>query len=1031
MTEEIKYRLADCTLVEALVNNWVAWSYVISPAAASLHLLHYQLKTMQDYLRDPELHVRACGNPELTGGPFINIPAERASEVRELLAQTEQRQGANLEFARAITEFQNLLVAEAGGQSLEPFYERLPEALRGYVELLYDYYSRPLVRFVEGLLYQSDYYNQNLQSLRISQLVNDNARAFFLSTPRLPQPGQIDWKVPFADPPVDELFKLDIAPQPLCKIRELLGLNGSDEQTLLSFLTAQSSGPPERWLGSGVRLRYFGHACVLVEWNGVSILTDPFIGIMPLEGGIERLSFRDLPPEIDYVLITHNHSDHFVLETLLRLRHRIGSLVVPKSYGLLYGDISLKLMAQSLGFKRVVELETMESIALPEGEIIAIPFFGEHGDLAHGKSGFVVRAGHERIMFGADSNCLDRRVYENVRRHLGPIETVFLGTECVGAPLTWSYGPLFPVPPRRSHVQSRRQHGCDAQAALKILETVGARRFYNYGMGLEPWLEQILALGLSDDSLQIRESDALLAKARGRGLLVAERLYGCRDIYLEPETVSRRTPKLSGGTNESVAEDSSRNFKLEDELEDATLSDAQQQFWRLSKTFDGGFPCNVAASLKITGPLRAEHLKSALEDVWNRHPVLHSRFVEAGGKLTKVFEREATPHWQLVDLESLPESEREAEASTLVQDEAVRPFALEHELLFRTILVRLTPQEHVLLLTLHRMICDGPSLRVLGRQLASAYEAFSTGRQPAPVHAAMQDTDSSWQRRPQLDGEGFGKQLAYWNQQLDGLVSSLDLPVRRARPLRRDVQKRALESLIVPAGLSENLQELSERHNCSLETILVAAFEAFLHRLTGQDQLSIGTLVANRSLPGTEESVGPLANILVLRTDLSGDPDFLTLLARVRQVIATASAHQDVLFEQLAASFRRAPDSEKTALFQAGFIFDCALMPPLARGGLTWNLREIERGMPGHDLSLFMHMEGSQLDAALEYDAELFDAAAIRTMLEQLVNLLHGVARNEKCPLAELPLNEMASESYLNGSPGALATNDAEDQFIF
>jgi non-ribosomal peptide synthetase component F len=223
---------------------------------------------------------------------------------------------------------------------------------------------------------------------------------------------------------------------------------------------------------------------------------------------------------------------------------------------------------------------------------------------------------------------------------------------------------------------------------------------------------------------------------------------------------------------------------------------------------------------------------------------------------------------------------------------------------------------------------------------------------------------------------------------------------------------------------------MSRRQNCSLQTILVAAFQALLHRLTGQEQLSMGTLIANRSLPGTEETVGPLANILVLRTDLSGDPDFLTLLARVRQVSFTASAHRDVPFEQLAASFQGAQGTGSTALFQASFIFDSPLMPPLVRGGLTWKLQEIERGMPAHDLCLFMHTLGGQLDATLEYDAELFDAATIKTMLERLANLLHAIALDEECRLSALPLDERVSVS-LNSLPGALAANDAEDQFIF
>src|SRR5262249_17338629 len=150
-----------------------------------------------------------------------------------------------------------------------------------------------------------------------------------------------------------------------------------------------------------------GHACVLVEWNGVSILTDPWIGVTPLHGGLERLTYRDLPAKIDFALITHAHHDHFVPETLLRFRHRIERLVVPKTHSPFYTDPSLNLLARQIGFKNVVELDSMETLELPDGEIVAAPFLGEHADLAHGKSAYVIRAGKERILFAADSNCLD------------------------------------------------------------------------------------------------------------------------------------------------------------------------------------------------------------------------------------------------------------------------------------------------------------------------------------------------------------------------------------------------------------------------------------------------------------------------------------------------------------------------------------------------------------------------------------------------------------------------------------------------
>ncbi|HEX7956739.1 MAG TPA: MBL fold metallo-hydrolase, partial [Pyrinomonadaceae bacterium] len=323
MEKETKYRLADATVVEPLVNRWPAWSHLLSPVPASLHLAHHQLKTLQSYLEDPEFHVSAARDPKFAGGPFSEIPVERAGEMRELLADTERRQGANLRLARVVTEFHNRLVSEATGQSLEPYYDRLPDELRGYVELVYDYYHNPTVRFFEGLLYESEYYDKSLQSLKIFQVQRDNERPFFLSTPRLPEPGHIDWHVPFDDARVDEFFQLDRRPQTLGRIRELLGLGPADDERLLPLLSSEPKPLRGKWRDEQVRIHYCGHACALVEWSGVSILTDPYIPVTPVAGGLSRLSYQDLPEKIDYALVTHNHQDHFALETLLRLRDRI------------------------------------------------------------------------------------------------------------------------------------------------------------------------------------------------------------------------------------------------------------------------------------------------------------------------------------------------------------------------------------------------------------------------------------------------------------------------------------------------------------------------------------------------------------------------------------------------------------------------------------------------------------------------------------------------------------------------------------
>jgi L-ascorbate metabolism protein UlaG (beta-lactamase superfamily) len=532
MSDETLYRLGESTAVEPLVNNWVAWSHVISPVASSLHLQNYQIDVLQSYLKDPKMHVDACRTPRLRSGRYVNIPEFRVPEVRAFLAETEVKQQKNLQFAKSLINFHNYLVQKAKGHSLESYYAELPSELRGYVELVYDYYNRPTVRFFESLLYESDYFDTSLHSLRLFRQTHDTSRPFFMNTPRLPAKGQIRWEVPFESPLIDELFKLDSAPKPLGHLREMLDLKPADEEVLLPLLSADPYCARKKREGSGVFINYLGHACVLIEWNGISILTDPCIGLKPVKGGVERFTYKDLPEKLDYVLITHNHHDHFCLESLLRLRHKIDCLVVPRSFGILYGDLSLKLLAKKVGFKNVVELETLESIKLSDGEIIAIPFMGEHADLSHGKTAYVVRAGSTQTLFAADSDCLDVQMYQHIYRVLGPIQTVFLGMECVGAPLSWSCGAFLPCKPEHSINQSRRYKGCDSTRGLSILEAVGAQRIYIYAMGLEPWLEYLLGLAYTAEATQIKEAQKLLSAARERGFSDAQLLTNKAEIHL-------------------------------------------------------------------------------------------------------------------------------------------------------------------------------------------------------------------------------------------------------------------------------------------------------------------------------------------------------------------------------------------------------------------------------------------------------------------------------------------------------------------
>lgn len=580
MTRKRVYRLGASMAVEPLLNRWLAWSHLIPPIPASLHLRRYQLPLLQSYLKDPGVHAAACKDPKLRSGRLVDIPERKAAEIERLLAETESKLRDNLKLAEYVIDFQNYLANRVKGESLDPYYDHLPDALRGYVELIYDYYDHPIVRFNESLLYESRYFKKEIQSLRIFQQKRDDSRPFIMNTPRLMQSDQIDWDVSFDNPAVNEFFRVESVAQPLGYIRELLSATPASDSLLLSLLTEDIKPTRSEWREEAVRIRYLGHACVLVEYNGISVLTDPVIGVMPSEGGIDRFTYDDLPEKIDYALITHNHHDHFNPEALLRLRYRTECLVVPRSSGIFYGDISLKLLAGKIGFKNVVELENLQVIDAGDVKIISVPFMGEHADLPHSKTAYVVCAGGHQILFGADSDCLDSRMYEHLHRILGPIETVFLGMECVGAPLTWSCGPFLPVEPEREREQSRRYKGCDSRRAIGMLEAIGAKRIFVYAMGLEPWFEPILGLAYTPEAPQIKEASRLLAESRRRRFEEARLLSGREEFYLPIRALQRHPTAadqaIGGEFDISFAEE--QKSEMEEFCEPAISHDSEDQF---------------------------------------------------------------------------------------------------------------------------------------------------------------------------------------------------------------------------------------------------------------------------------------------------------------------------------------------------------------------------------------------------------------------------------------------------------------------
>ena len=526
--EATKYYLKPNIQVEPLVNQWYAWSHIIAPAQAAMNFANLHLKIMKSYVGAPQVHANAVQNPAMLGGPFIDYQGGRVNEIRDLIDRTTKEQAHMIRFAESVKTLDDLLRNEARGFSLEPLYAKIPENLRGYVELVYDLNHNPSIRFIEALLYRSPYYNPAIQSLALS-VINQDERPFVLSTPRLPSEGVFFLQRPFAHPAIDELFKMKQTPQTFGYINEFLQLDPEQEAVFKTFLTEEQPEPPPKFEGEGVRLRYFGHACVLIETREVSILVDPVISYK-YDNGIERFTFLDLPEKIDYVLITHSHQDHIMLETLLQIRHKIQNVILPRNRGGALEDPSLKLMMESIGFKNVDDLDEMETIEIPGGTIMGLPFLGEHADLNIGsKIAHLIHLKGKRLLFAADSNNIEPALYKHLFEALGDIDVLFLGMECDGAPMSWLYGPLATKPIDRKMDQSRRFSGSNYESGIAIVNQFNCSEVYVYAMGQEPWLNYAMSIKYTEESNPIVASNKLVADCLSRGI-VAERLFGTKEL---------------------------------------------------------------------------------------------------------------------------------------------------------------------------------------------------------------------------------------------------------------------------------------------------------------------------------------------------------------------------------------------------------------------------------------------------------------------------------------------------------------------
>lgn len=420
------------------------------------------------------------------------------------------------------------------------------------------------------------------------------------------------------------------------------------------------------------------------------------------------------------------------------------------------------------------------------------------------------------------------------------------------------------------------------------------------------------------------------------------------------------------------------------------LSFAQARLWFLDQLETGSFIYNTGAAVRLIGSLNVAVLERSLNEIVRRHETLRTTFPVVEGQSVQIIAPTLEVKLPIVDLRKLPEAKRDAEVQRLATEEAQQSFNLAQGPLLRGILLHISEKEYVLLFTMHHIVSDGWSIGLLIRELAVLYEAFCADK-PSPLpELPIQYADFAVWQRQWLQGEVLENQLAYWKQQLGTNLPVLKLPTdfpRESVQIRRGVT----HSFQIPSNLSKALQELSRQEGVTLFMTLLAGFQVLLQRYTNQDDIVVGTDIANRNRVETESLIGFFVNLLVLRTNLSGNPSFRELLKRVREVALGAYAHQDLPFEKLVAALQPDRQSSHTPLFQVLLVLQNAPMPALELPGLTLSLLEVEHETTKFDLGLFLTETEQGIEGYWQYNAELFENTTINRMSAHLETLLKSL----------------------------------------
>lgn len=435
----------------------------------------------------------------------------------------------------------------------------------------------------------------------------------------------------------------------------------------------------------------------------------------------------------------------------------------------------------------------------------------------------------------------------------------------------------------------------------------------------------------------------------------------------------------------------------------APTSFAQQRLWFLNRLEPDSPAYNIPRPLRINGELNVPVLRRTFNEILTRHTVLRTSFDLVEGEPVQKIAPRLELDLPLVDLAALTENEREAEVSRLAIADAELSFDLTKAPLLRVCLLRLAPQQHVLLLTLHHIISDGWSMGILVREMTTLYEAICSEKPIALAELPIQYADFARWQRDWLQGDVLDEQLKYWKQNLAEAPAVLDLPVARPRPALQTISGSHVRT-VLSSKLGNALAEVSRREGVTLFMTLLAAFQTMLYRYSGEDDLVIGSPIAGRNRAELEGLIGFFVNSLPLRTSLAGNPTFRELLVRVKETALGAYAHQDLPFEKIVEAVQPPRSLSYPPLFQIMFALQNQPAAAFSLPGLDVTPLEREFDTAKYDLTLFMTDSDDGLGCWFEYNTDLFEEATVKRLLAQFETLLNGIVSNPDQRIGELSL---------------------------